>query len=101
MTANLTAAVAEIVTQGYNMLIKAAEMGRTDENTVVRNSFGRKIGRSHPAHPLNLCVTLAEQAEVLINWTEADEAGYIAYVQDGLGATDGYFAPLARDAWKA
>lgn len=56
---------------------------------------------SDPRHPSQRAAQLRRQAAVLAAWTAEDELGYKQYVSDGLGATDGYYAPLARDAWKS
>lgn len=54
-----------------------------------------------PRHPFQSAVTLRRRADVLAAWTVGDESSYLRYVSDGLGATDGHYAPLARDAWKS
>lgn len=56
---------------------------------------------SDPRHPAQAAVTLRRRADVLAAWTAEDEAGYTQYVSDGVGSTDGYYAPLTRHAWKS
>lgn len=68
-----------------------------------RSNRGSRISilSSDPRHPMNAAKSLRKDALILAAWTAADEWGYSTYVIDGLGATDGYFAPLDRAAWKA
>lgn len=56
-----------------------------------------KVG--DPRHPLRRAQAHTREALVLTNWTQVDEDGYLAYVSQGIGDTDGYFAPLDRFAW--
>ncbi|ALO79394.1 hypothetical protein [Streptomyces phage phiSAJS1] len=67
------------------------------------NSMGKVVffGPSDPRHPANAAPVLKRQAARLMEWQPEDEAGYTRYVSDGLADTDGYFAPISRDAWKA
>lgn len=74
----------------------------TDAPHRYRNSLGRmvKVDSSDPRHPLNASKTMKTRAAVMMAWTVTDEIGYTRYVSDGIGDTDGHFAPLDRDAWK-
>lgn len=72
--------------------------------TAANSTFkikGRTIAVSDPRHPMQAFKTLRDRAAIYAAWTAQDEAGYSRYVSDGIGATDGYYAPLTRDAWKA
>ncbi|QBZ73494.1 hypothetical protein SEA_MISCHIEF19_9 [Streptomyces phage Mischief19] len=67
------------------------------------NARGKVVffGPADPRHPINAAKVLAENAARLADWSAADEAAYARYVDDGLSATDGYYAPISRAAWGA
>lgn len=67
-----------------------------------RNSRGRMITLmpSDPRHPSQAARQDRLDGEVLAAWTVRDERRYMQYVADGLGDTDGFYAPLDRAAWK-
>lgn len=55
---------------------------------------------SDPRHPAQAAKSYRADAEILAAWTATDEQGYGRYVSDGIGDTDGYFAPVGRAQWK-
>ena len=67
------------------------------------NSMGKVVffSPSDPRHPINAAKQLRRMAATLMTWTAQDEAAYGRYVDDGISATDGYYTPISRDAWKA
>lgn len=54
-----------------------------------------------PRHPSRAAKSYRRDAQILAAWTVADESNYGQYVSQGIGDTDGHYAPLGRAAWKA
>ncbi len=97
------AAVAQIHATASEMLAGADELASFGEGDYrFRNSTGRMVTlhSSDPRHPARAAVTLRREADVLAAWTATDEQGYGQYVSDGIGDTDGYYAPVSRSQWK-
>lgn len=67
------------------------------------NAYGRKITRSitDGCHPMNVAASHRKDAALLMAWTMEDEKGYSRHVDNGISATDGYYAPIDRASWKA
>lgn len=67
-----------------------------------RNANGkpRTFTVDDPRHPMQAAKSYRADAEILGAWTAEDESGYGQYVSDGIGDTDGYFAPVDRAQWK-
>lgn len=61
----------------------------------------RKVTVDDPRHPARRATQMRRDADRLAVWTWQDEQAYGRYVSDGIGDTDGYFAPIDRAAWKA
>lgn len=64
------------------------------------NGRMRTFHNSDPRHPSRAAKSYRADAEILAAWTATDEQGYGRYVSDGIGDTDGYFAPIDRAQWK-
>jgi hypothetical protein len=64
------------------------------------NGRMRTFHNSDPRHPSRAAKSYRADAEILAAWTATDEQGYGRYVSDGIGDTDGYFAPVDRAQWK-
>lgn len=95
-------AVAAVRAKGAEKLAEAAELEAQGAEPIrFRDSRGRMITRnaSDPRHPARLAAYVRRTGERLAAWTQADEDGYRQYVSDGLADTDGYYAPLSREAW--
>lgn len=73
-----------------------------DAPYTFRNGRGRKVTftTGDPRHPSRAAKSYRADAEILAAWTATDEQGYGRYVSDGIGDTDGYFAPVDRAQWK-
>lgn len=61
----------------------------------------RLLDPSDPRHPAQAVGQFRRDAAILAAWTATDEVAYARYMDDGIGATDGYYAPLDRAYWKA
>jgi hypothetical protein len=61
----------------------------------------RRVTSDDPRHPARRAEQMYRDADRLAAWTATDEQAYGRYVSDGIGDTDGYFAPIGRAAWKA
>jgi hypothetical protein len=97
-------AVEQVRAGAVELLAKAeAAEAHGDAPYRFRNSRGRMVTfhTSDPRHPVRAAVSYRRDAERLAAWTWQDEQAYGRYVSDGIGATDGYFAPIDRAAWKA
>lgn len=79
-------------------LARQADLAAAEQPARVH---GREMSMSDPRHPANRATSLRRDALRLTCWTVADEIGYREYVSEGIGDTDGHFAPLDRSAWKA
>lgn len=62
---------------------------------------GRVIPTTFPTHPVQYAAGLRRDADILEAWTDADEKSYKQYISEGLGDTNGYYAPITRTAWKS
>lgn len=99
----VTPAVAQVRAQGAALLVKAeAAEAHGDAPYRYTNNQGRvRVFPSHdPRHPVQAAKSYRADAEILIMWTAWDESGYGQYVSEGIGDTDGYFAPVDRAQWK-
>lgn len=98
-------AVAQIHAEAAETLAKADELAQHGQGIYRHRSAldgrMRSYNNSDPRHPARAAETLRRQAAVLAAWTATDEEGYSRYVSDGLADTDGYYAPVSRDNWKA
>lgn len=97
-------AVAQIRDAGQQLLAEADKLAQHGEGGYRRrNTTGRMVTlhNEDPRHPMRAAETLRKRAAVFLAWTATDEQGYGQYVSDGIGGTDGYYAPVARDSWKA
>lgn len=97
-------AVESVRAQAVELLAKAeAAEAHGDAPYRFRNSGGRMVTftSSDPRHPSRAAASYRRDAERLAAWTWQDEQAYGRYVDDGISATDGYFAPIVRAAWKA
>jgi hypothetical protein len=99
-------AVAEIREQGAAMLIQAdwLQAQGTEPVRFPRMIDGEQRGfftwrASDPRHPSRRYAAVRRNGERLAAWTQADEDAYGQYVSDGLADTDGWFAPMTREAW--
>ncbi|AMD42750.1 hypothetical protein SEA_XKCD426_9 [Streptomyces phage Xkcd426] len=86
-------------------LAEAAELDARAEAELNRKSGCTDL--RNPRHPQNRAERIRKgaegkrrDAETLAAWTAMDELRYADYVSQGLGDTDGYFAPIDRCAWK-
>lgn len=87
---------------------KLAEADRQDARAAAEAARPSKADERNPRHPKHKAARiqkwadhLRKEAVVLAAWTAQDEMAYNDYVSQGLGGTDGYFAPIERTAWKA
>lgn len=66
-----------------------------------RNARGRMVTvpNTDPRHPARRAEQMRREAFVLANWSAKDEAAYARYVNEGIGDTDGHYAPLDRFGW--
>lgn len=97
-------AVEQVRAQAVELLAKAeAAEAHGDAPYRFRNSRGRMVTfhSNDPRHPSRAAASHRRDAERLATWTWQDEQAYGRYVDDGISATDGYFAPIGRAAWKA
>jgi hypothetical protein len=85
-------------------LAEAEKQDQLADAVEARPSFADERNPRHPKHKAARIRKWAEHlradAVILNSWTAQDERGYMAYVSEGLGATDGYFAPEVRTQWK-
>lgn len=97
-----TAAVEAIRAEGAAQAAAADETITTATPYRFRNSRGRMVTLmpSDPRHPSQAARQSRLDGEALAAWTVRDERRYMQYVTDGLGDTDGFYAPLDRAAWK-
>lgn len=96
------AAVQTIRAEGAAQAAAANATITTSTPYRFRNSRGRMVTLmpSDPRHPSQAARQDRLDGEVLAAWTVRDERRYMQYVADGLGDTDGFYAPLDRAAWK-
>lgn len=98
------AGAVEQVRAGAAELLAKAEAAEAhgDAPYRFRNSRGRMVTfhTNDPRHPVRAAASYRRDAERLAAWTWQDEQAYGQYVSDGIGDTDGYFAPVDRAQWK-
>lgn len=94
--------------RGAALLQQAAEMEAEGAEPVLvpRSRNGqitgwREIGQDDPRHPAAAAAIVRRNGERLVRWNHQDESEYNRYVSDGQADTDGWFAPLTREAWAA
>jgi hypothetical protein len=105
ITATVSPAVVQIRDAGQQLLVEADKLAAHGEGDYRHRSAldgrMRTYHNADPRHPARAAVTLRTRAAVLMAWTDEDESGYGQYVSQGIGDTDGYYTPVARDSWKA
>ena len=98
-------AAAQVRTRAAEKLAEADQQDRRAAEMAARPTLARE---NNPRHSKNRAAriqawadSLRKDAVTLGAWTAEDESRYSRYVSDGLGATDGRYAPIDRCAWKS
>lgn len=98
-------AAAQVRSMAAEKTAEADEQDRRAAEMAARPTLARE---NNPRHSKNRAAriqawadSLRKDAVTLAAWTAEDESRYSRYVSDGLGATDGHYAPIDRCAWKA
>ena len=101
-------AVSQMQARGAEMIAEAVRLEAFGTGTHRRprkvNGEQRgwvKVGVNDPSHPARKAETLRRDAALLATWTGEAEAAYSRYVDNGISGTDGWYAPLSREAWAA